>query len=108
MNLPPHLQALIDHEIAAIQRDPNHALLPYRRLMMYDAFGPTFRFETYTERIQILQDGRLLLTRADRVRARLALLVAQYVLPLWQSSLEKAQLLTPERIDEQLHFILIS
>jgi hypothetical protein len=106
MNLPPQLQTLLDHEIAAVQRAPDHALLPYRRLTMYDAFGPTFRSETYLDRIQILQAGRLPLTRADRVRARLAILTAQRVFPLWYTALEEVGLLLPERIEAEMHSLL--
>jgi hypothetical protein len=106
MNIPNHVQTLIDQEVAAILQHPDHALLPFRRLMLYDAFGPTFGSTTYEERVQILQNGQLPLTIADRVRARLAILTAYHVLPLWYPSLEASGLLDPIRIEPEIRALL--
>lgn len=44
------------------------------------------------------------MTYADRVRARLALLTAEHVLPRWLPTLDVAQLLTPDQIDASVGY----
>ena len=106
MNVPPEVQELIEQELAVLQRAPEQALLPYRRLQLYAAFGPTYHSATFTERIDMIRAGQLPLTLADRVRTRLAILTAQHVLPFWFSALDDTNYVTPESITSEVHYFL--
>lgn len=64
--IPPSLQHLLDLSMDAVRADLQHALRPIHRQSIYSHLGPT---DTPT---------------GHRTRARLALLAAQHVLPIWQ------------------------
>lgn len=102
MSLPSTVQALLDAEFTLLQHSPEQAFLPARRLAIYAAFGPTYASSSFEERIARIRAGQIMLTRADRVRARLALLTAQHVVPLWFAALDEAQLLTADRITDAM------
>jgi hypothetical protein len=100
------LDLLLHHEYAYVAQDPEHGLAPYRRLLLYDALGPTCAFATPAERIAQLKVGVLRLTRADRVRARIALQTAPHVLPIWDAEIAHVPLLLPPEIENDIRYIL--
>ena len=74
-------------ELRKLESDANSDLSPLTRSHIYDAIGPTRRSTSYSERYRQASEGKLELTRADRVRARLAILSARKVIPLWETQL---------------------
>ena len=74
-------------ELRKLESDANYDLSPLTRLHIYDAIGPTRRSSSYSERYDRAIQGKLKLTRADRVRAQLAILSAHKVIPLWEGEL---------------------
>jgi hypothetical protein len=100
------LNRQLHHEYARVTQDPEHGLAPYRRLLLYDALGPTCAFATPAERVAQLKAGVLPLTRADRVRARIALQTALYVLPIWDAEIAHVPLLLPSEIENDIRYIL--
>jgi hypothetical protein len=75
-------------------------------LLLYDAFGPTCAFATPAERVTQLKASVLPLTRADRVRARIALQTAQYVLSIWDAEIAHVPLLLPAEIENGIRYSL--
>lgn len=106
MDIPSAVQQIIAQERDLLKRVPEKALLPARRLAVYAACGPTYFSSTYEERLALIMSGQARLTYADRVRARLALLTAEHVLPLWLPALEEARLLTQDQIDASVGYAL--
>lgn len=106
MQIPHQVQTLIDHELALLQADPAATVLPATRLALYDAFGPTFASSSPSDRVDRIRRGTSALTAADRVRARLAVLTAHHVLPLWLDSLDEAGLLAPEMVDDETRSLI--
>lgn len=101
MTLPIGLQRRITHLYEEMLNDDHHQVFPRQRLALYDAFGPTYAL-SYEQRIAALAANSVVLTHADQVRARLALLTAQHVLPLWFEVLAPFGLLAPEQVAEEL------
>lgn len=106
MQIPNQVQSLIDRELAQLQADPTATVLPVTRLALYDAFGPTFASSSPSDRVDRIRRGTSTLTAADRVRARLAVLTAHHVLPLWLDSLDEAGLLAPEMVDDETRSLI--
>jgi hypothetical protein len=109
--LPPirtasELDTFLHQEYDRVLHDPEHNLAPYRRLLLYDALGSTAAFATPVERVAQLQAGKLSLTRADRVRARIARQTAHYVLPIWDAEIAHVPYLLPAEIESELRYIL--
>lgn len=85
--LPDPVKRIIDFELIRLAMDANYDLHPRRRLEITEALG------SYGESgIDMMVRARIEgsecrlpeLTPADRVRARLAILTAQKVMPLWE------------------------
>ncbi len=100
------LDTLLRQEYDRVLRDPEHNLAPYRRLLLYDALGPTAAFAPPAERVAQLEAGKLSLTRADRVRARIALLTALHVLPIWDAEIAHVPYLLPAEIANDIRYML--
>lgn len=100
------LEQRIEHELARVRRDSNHQFAPYRRMLLYAALGPTYSFPTEVDRTAQIKAGTLLLTRADRVRTRLALLTATHVLPIWDTELAGSRLATSAQIEREIQYML--
>ncbi len=106
MKIPAATQALIAAELDAVQRNLRYDLKPGRRVAIYDSFGPSFAPADYIERIGCIQAGKRILTTADRVRARLAILTGWHVLPIWQHTLTAAGLLSAEGTVQEVRYLL--
>jgi hypothetical protein len=104
MKMPDHAQKLIEQYSRSLNMDSSFTLLPFHRLTLYDAFGPTYASENHAERIAMLQRGVLPLTSADRARAQLALLTAQHVLPMWLPLLEETGFLEVSQLEDNICF----
>lgn len=100
------LNTLLHQEYTRVAQDSEHNLAPYRRLLLYDALGPTCAFTTPAEQIAQLKACRLSLTRADRMRARIALQTAKYVLSIWDAEIAHVSLLLPAEIENNIHYAL--
>jgi hypothetical protein len=100
------LDTLLHQEYDRVLHDPEQNLAPYRRLLLYDALGPTAAFATPAERTTQLKAGLLPLSRADRVRTRMALQTAQHVLPIWDTEIAHVPYLLPAEITNDLRYML--
>lgn len=96
MGMPQLVQELLSKSLEHVRLHPEHALSPYQRLEIYDAFGPTYYSVQGQSRYASLDTFQL--THADRVRARLALITAQHVLPLWHDRWQEYELLDAEAV----------
>lgn len=106
MHIPPDLQHLLARERALLAQAPEQALRPLSRIEIYAAIGPTYLSTSHDDRIALIRSGQAQLTRADRVRARLALLTAEYVLPLWFSALEEFGFLEEDSLAAEFYYAL--
>lgn len=100
------LEALLQQEYQRVQRDPEHNLAPARRLLLYDALGPTAVAATPIAWVDQLRAGMLPRTRADRVRARIALQTARRVLPIWDAEIMHVPYLLPPEIANDIRYML--
>jgi hypothetical protein len=91
MEIPQVVQELLSKSLEQVRSRPQHILSPYQRLEIYDAFGPTYYSEQGQARYSTFDNFKL--THADRLRARLALITAQNVLPLWYERWQESELL---------------
>ena len=103
MTLPTPLQHLLLHQQELLLHQPADAFWPARRLAIYDAMGPTWYASSYEARVAMIQKTTIMPTTADYVRAYLALLTAQKVVPLWFDALGSAGMLTVSQITQDLH-----
>lgn len=88
MPLPQPTRLLLERDLRSLDTEAETVLSPHRRLEYYASLGPTFAPATYIERLDRLRQAAVVpLTRADCIRAYLALLSAQRVLPLWVPTL---------------------
>lgn len=106
MILPSPIQFHLDQLAALVAQRPDHALHPHERLALYAALGPTFASASHAERIAQIQADHLPLTRADRVRARLALLSVKRVLPQWTEAMASTSLLSAHGLLEFFPFLV--
>lgn len=102
MKIPDHAQKLIEQYSISLHTNASFTLLPFHRLTLYDAFGSTYASENLAERIAMLERGVLPLTSADRARAQLALLTAQYVLPMWLPLLDETGFLEVSQLEDNI------
>lgn len=58
------LERLLRRELEMVAQHPEHRLDPRRRLLIYDALGPTYAFPSDRQRAEKIRQGALHLTRA--------------------------------------------
>ncbi len=106
MPLPEELRQQLEAELEFVRQEKEHQLPLPRRLALYDALGDTFPELTALAPARRLQEGIVSLTVGDRVRARLAILTARKVLPLWYEELNAAGLLAQSELDRELCYLI--
>ena len=97
---------ILHAEFTHIQGHPQHNFAPYRRLFIYDALGPTWAAAHDYERQRELANAPLPLTRADRIRARIAIATAYHVLPLWDAIIPHYTCFSAAEMENHLRYSL--
>src|SRR5690349_2941783 len=100
MEIPKAVSAITASMLNYVHKNPQHTLKPYHRLLIYDAFGPTFAPSDYIARIGYIMAGNHTLTLADQARAKLAILTAKHLLPLWEQVWQACEAEEKELLDK--------
>jgi len=88
--MPLKLVQLCEQYINIIHNEPLHRFKPNERLFFYDQFGFSIYGHHFDDQRELIiknvEDGRLILTEADRAFGWLAILTARKVLPIWTNT----------------------
>lgn len=90
--LPGEFRDLVDIQVTKLLLDPTYDLSPETRMSIYFALGPS-TINSNKDFGQLFEmDSLPILTTADRIRARTAILVAQKVANLWDLACQETNL----------------
>lgn len=92
MKPPLALQSLCDQYLEKVRNDPQHSLEAADRSAIYQAFGPLLGMKQ-----REIQNGRLILTQADKAFGWLGIITARKVIPIWEAA-------TVEDVDDNEDF----